>query len=293
MFDFSKLCTMKYLYITLFILLVAIGFAAQSHDFFLLPESFYLSKGEKMDIHLFVGDKFTKTEERKFQVVKTTRFMLYEGAKKTDLIAATKDSAAPVISYAPTASGIALVEMVRNDAAVEWDRAAFTDYLKDEGLSKMEEKVNASNDESFREKYTRYMKTMIAVDGNGGNVFNKLLGEDYEIILKQNPYKGTYGDDITAVLYFRGKPVKAENIDLYVKTESGAMFPERLMTDNSGQVYFKLSREGIYMLRSLHMEATKSKDADYLTFATSFTFAFSNAGALPNSYKQFGFGDKH
>jgi len=40
-------------------------------------------------------------------------------------------------------------------------------------------------------------------------------------------------------------------------------------------------------------EASKGKEADYESWVASYTFSFSNHNDAPNTYKEFGFGDKH
>ncbi|HEY9197436.1 MAG TPA: DUF4198 domain-containing protein, partial [Mucilaginibacter sp.] len=116
---------------------------------------------------------------------------------------------------------------------------------------------------------------------------------EYEIVIKQNPYKADYGDDVTAEVLFRGKPLKDAAVILYVKTINGNVFPQKLSSDASGLIYFKLSREGIYMLSSVHIEASKDKNADFESWGTTYTFAFTNNGTMPDTYREFGFGNKH
>ena len=71
----------------LFLLIIAavIGIAATTHDFFLLPEFFFMHKGDKLNLHLLEGDQFAKQNEIGYQHRKTTKFMLYAGSKKVDL----------------------------------------------------------------------------------------------------------------------------------------------------------------------------------------------------------------
>ena len=71
------------------------------------------------------------------------------------------------------------------------------------------------------------------------------------------------------------------------------MFAQKLTADKQGQIYFKLTREGIYLLRSAHMESSKEKSADYETWLATYTFAFNSSNEMPNTYKEFGFGNKH
>ena len=104
---------MKHIRPFLFIVTAAISLAAANHDFFLLPENFFLHKGDKLDVHLLSGDIFTKDEEIRYQPSKTAKFMLYEGSKKTDLTKVVKDTAVPVLNYTMVNTGQALLEMTR------------------------------------------------------------------------------------------------------------------------------------------------------------------------------------
>jgi len=41
------------------------------------------------------------------------------------------------------------------------------------------------------------------------------------------------------------------------------------------------------------MEVSKDKSADYEAWLATYTFAFESTNEMPNTYKQFGFGNKH
>lgn len=277
----------------LLILAAAIAISATTHDFFLLPEFFFIHKGDKLNLHLLMGDLFVKDAEINYQPAKTSKFMLYNGSKKIDLKPMAKDSAAPVLSYEVAMPGQSLIEMTRSYEFSFTSRDAYADFLNNQGLDKMAEKVKAGNQFRVKEKYTRCLKTLISVDNNDGNAFEKELKQDFEIILKKNPYKKKYGDDMIAVLKFKDKPVASASVGLYIKTITGNVYTQNLTTNGDGEVAFNMSREGIYLLRSVRIEPTKDKDADYESWWTSYTFPFSSSDDLPNTYKEFGFGNKH
>jgi uncharacterized GH25 family protein len=270
-----------------------IGIAATTHDYFLLPENFFMHKGDKLNLHLIGGDEFTKKEEVRYQPGKTTSFMLYNGSKKIDLIKMAKDSAAPVLSYTVENSGQTLLEMTRSVELNSASRDNFSEYLTNLNYDKLGEAVKTGNQFRLKEKYTRYMKTLIAVDNNDGSVYGKILNEEYEIVLKDNPFNKKYGDDLTALIRFKGKPVKGAQMAVYIKSPKGNVYTQLLVTGANGEATFTMSREGIYLIRSVRVEQTKDKDADYETWWASYTFPFSSSDDLPNTYKEFGFGDKH
>jgi len=277
------------------ILLATAAFAVHAQSYYLMPEKFYLQKGEKLNVHVITTEDFTKQTEVKYQMDKTAGFYLYEGKKKVDLAptATSTDSVAPVVSYTTNEEGLVMLTMTTSPSSSEMSRAKFLRTLDENDPDNIADKVKNGNQLYYKEKFTNYMKTLVAVDKTSGNVFDKPLNEDYEIVLKENPYKFNYGDDVSAVVLFKGKPLAATPVTLIVKTVNGNVFPQKLSSDASGLIYFKLSREGIYVLSSRHAEQSKDKTVDFESWRSTFTFAFSSSNDLPNSYKEFGFGNLH
>lgn len=265
----------------------------QAQDYVLLPENFFLQKGEKLNLHIISANQFIKQDEIKYETIKPAKFLLSAGSKKTDLTTVAKDTASPIVSYQMENAGLNLIEYTRKPNTDEIDRDDFLKILDDEGMTKESEKAKNGSKDSFREKSTWFMKSLVQVEKNSPNNFDKPLNQEYEIILKDNPYKGNYGDDIIAVVNFKGKPLANANVILYVKALTGNIFLQKLSSDKDGMIYFKLSREGIYLLRTLHMEVSKDKNADFETWLASYSFAFSSSNEMPNTYKEFGFGNIH
>lgn len=284
---------MKHIYTVFFFILVLTGLTAFSPDSFLLPDSFYLHKGDQLNVHLLAGDNFSKDDEGRYNSKKTVKFNIYEGSKATDLLKVAKDSASPVLNYNVAGNGLILVEMNTKDEVNELPHEDFVAYLTKQGYDNLAEKIKEDTRLNLVEKYRYYMKTLVNVDNGGGSVYSKVMGNELEIVLKQNPYKKSYGDDITAVIYFKGKPLASNNVTLYIRTASGNVHPQLLSTDAQGQIYFSPSRDGIYMIRCVRIEPSKTNDADFETWCATYSFAFSNRDELPNTYKEFGFGDKH
>ncbi|HTD41795.1 MAG TPA: DUF4198 domain-containing protein [Mucilaginibacter sp.] len=284
---------MKHIYFLLFCLFSLSITSAYAQDYVLLPENFILHKGDKLDLHLITVNQFTKTNELKYEASKTVKFML-ASPKKTDLLTMAKDSAAPIISIPATNEGLNTITMVRKTVTDDIESDDFIKMLEDEGFTQYAEKAKNGSKDSFREKYTWYLKSLVEVEKNSGNGFDKPLNEDFEIILKDNPYKGSYGADIIAQVKLRGKAMVNVNVMMYVKTADGRnIFAQKLSSDKEGQIYFKLSREGVYLLRALYTEPSKDKGADFETWMTCYTFGFSSSNEMPNTYREFGFGNKH
>ena len=283
---------MKSIRLLLCILLASSGFIAHAQNYYLIPEKFFLQKGDKLDLHIIATDDFTKQTDVKFQQSNTQSVFMYEGKKKFDLsgVVTGVDS---VVSYPIKEDGLTLISMTTKPAANEMSRSKFLRSLDADDPDNIADKVKNSNQLFYKERYTFYMKTLVQVGDPGGKAFDKPLNDDYEIILKDNPYKFNYGDDISAQINFKGKPLAAATVMLYVKTAGGNVYPQKLSSDNTGMIYFKLSREGVYLLTSRHSAQIKDKDADFESWRTSYVFAFSSNNEMPNTYREFGFGNKH
>lgn len=284
---------MKRYSLILMILVGTFSIAAAIPDYFFVPESFFLKKGDKLDLHLLAGEAFVKQDEFKFEPSKTATFMLYEGSKKTDVSKIAKDTAHDVLNYPMNNGGLAMLEMTRKAELTDESQDNYADLLTAQGMDKLADKVKNGSELRIRERNTRYLKTLVCVGEPSGSVYEKVLNEEFEIVLKRNPYKRSYGEDMTAQLNFKGKPVKGASMKLYIKSASGNVYPQLFLTDEKGQITFTTSREGVYLLTSVRIEPVKDNDVDYQSWWTSFTFAFSNSGEMPASYREFGFGDKH
>lgn len=291
--EYSILMAMKRtaFFLPVFLLMAAISASAQDH--ILLPEDFTLHKGDTLKVHLLNVNQFAVQDELKYESPNTLKLSISNGNRKASLMNATKENTSPIITMKAEDEGLNLISMTQKPVTDDIESDDFLKLLEDEGLTQYLEKAKNGSKDSFREKYTWYMKTLVKVEKDSKNYFDKPLNDELEIILKDNPYKGSYGADMAALVNFKGKPLANAVVMQYIKTATGNVFVEKLSTDKSGQVYFKLSREGIYFLRTLHMEPSKEKTADFDTWMASYSFGFSSTNELPNTYKEFGFGNKH
>ncbi len=286
---------MKHTYILLFCLFsLIITKATAQEDYVLLPENFVMHKGDKLNLHLIRVNQFTMTDELKYEASKTAKFDVQNGKKETNLLTVAKDSASPVISMPIESEGLQTIHMVRKSITDDMEADDFIKLLEDEGYTQYAEKAKNGSKDSFREKYTWYLKSLVEVEKNSPNGFEKPLNDEFEIVLKDNPYKGNYGDDIIAQVRLRGKPAVNVVVLFYIRTLKGTdVFAQKLSSDKEGQIYFKLSREGVYLLRALYTEPSKEKGADFETWMATYTFGFSSSNEMPNTYREFGFGNKH
>ena len=267
----------------LLLLLLASALTAQAHDYFLLPEKFFLKKGENIVCRLFVGDDFTvELEERPIHKYIITAFNWTTpsvtkggGSRTYDLLEEAKDSTMPVLRQKVIKDGLGLLSMNRTYARLSFTPEKFKAYLKlehlDDVLQKFESQPRPSTD-SIREKYTRYIKTLFTVGTPTGEVYKERLGQTLEIVLLQNPYTVKRGGMITAQVFFRDAPLVNGSAEALSKDKRGKVTKRLIKTDANGRISFRLDEAGTWMVRLTHMVPSADSDADWESFWASYTF---------------------
>ena len=225
MFEESIFVAMKRTCFILFFFLSLTAFKASAQDYILMPENFIMHKGDTLKLHLLNVSQFNKQDEFRYDGSNTTKFIFSNGSKKVmNLMTMAKDSAMPIVSFKAENEGLNVIDMTRKSITDDIDRDDFLKILDDEALTQYSEKAKNGSKDSFREKYTWYLKSLVEVEKNSANDFEKPLKDEFEIILKDNPYKGNYGDDIIALINFKGKPIANAVVTLYIKTATGKCF---------------------------------------------------------------------
>ncbi|WDF56078.1 DUF4198 domain-containing protein [Mucilaginibacter sp. KACC 22063] len=283
---------MKRIFFTAGVIFTCLSNAFCQVDRYMVPEDFFPHKGDTLKLHLFGGNTFSKGEEMKYDAQSKMKIIMGEAGKGgTDLTALAKDGVAPIITTVLQKDGVQMFTAIQHTTD-EIDRKDFENFLSEDGLDKIADNLKQFQ-QSFKQKGVSVLKTIIAVDKNGGNAYEKPMKEDFEVILEQNPYKQNYGDDITGVVLLKGQPVKAARVNLVIRSGKGTEFPQELSTNEKGEFYFKMTREGVYLLRAINIVPSKDPDYDFDIDQTSLTFAFSSSNVMPYSYREFGLGNMH
>ena len=105
--------------------------------------------------------------------------------------------------------GSYLIAMERNQSYIKLDAQKFTDYLKEEGLKDIIEQRMKSGESQTegRERYSRYLKSLVQVGDRRDDTYKRELGFRLEIIPINNPYLLKLGDSLVVRVLFEGKPL--------------------------------------------------------------------------------------
>lgn len=258
------------------VLLVFIAAPVLAHDYWFAPESFFIPVGASTRVHLYVGDEFKREEERQLQKERTSRFeMLSAKLPPLNLIAAGQDNQTPVAQITFKSAGNPLIVMERKPQQIELAAPKFTDYLTEEGLTKIiaERQQSGESNKPGRERYSRYLKALVQVGDQHDDTYKRVLGQTLEIIPQSNPYNLQRGDVLQVRVLFEGKPLSDVQVSAYNSSE-GKIGIQTARTDGDGMAAFKLDKSGDWLVRLVYMRrcAKQCANTDWESFWGAYSF---------------------
>lgn len=259
---------MKYLLCSL--LLTCSFHLLYAQSYYLMPGGFFPEKGQMADIGVFYGRGFDTVKARRLPVSQLADAFLYAGGKPVNLLPANKD-AQTHLSVQMNNPGLCMVTAKKETSESEIDREDVIRQLSDEGFPELSEKVSDKEEMSINNVFA--LKTLLMTAKPSGNIYDEKTGHDLELVLLQNPYKLKYGEDLTAQILFKGKPLAKARAEVYTKTLNGTVFPGESVSDEDGKIYIKLNRSGSWMIKVISILPSE-QGADYIRWCSTYTFGF-------------------
>lgn len=253
-----------------FLLLTVAVFA---HEFWLEPQKFLLSIGEKINFRIFVGENFTGEEVdfTKFEVTKFSHFTSKgEESTKGNL---TEQNLSDFLKF--ETEGNHLIAFNNSNKHIELAAKEFNQYLKDDGLDNVADfrKKNGQLTKKGREEYQRCVKTLLQVGSLHDETYQINTGMKLEIIPEQNPYSSD--KPLTFKVLFDNKPLKNA---LVVVWQKGIEKPNKrnFRSNAEGKISFSFEPKGVWMVSTVRMvHYPDSKIADWQSYWGSYTFGFN------------------
>lgn len=259
----------------LFALFLAFLFAPNifAHEYWFEPETFFPAPRQKTAVHLYVGDGLIKDrEERPFQFLMTPVFNLFSIEQNRDLKTSLADGAVPIYSFSADKPGNYLLAMERNWSFIKIEPQKFEDYLREDKIEYIiaeREKLGERQKEG-RERYSRYIKSLLQVGDQRDDIYKKKLGMKLEIIPLENPYSKKISDNLKFQVFFDGKPLVGRTV--FADNRNSAA--QKIITDKNGIIVMKIDKDGLWLVRLVFMQRCKTDcgDADWESFWGAFSF---------------------
>ena len=259
--------------LTATMLVLTLSWQVFAHEYWLEPERFFLSPGEKTPVHLYVGDGLIKDREKRvYQPEKTTLFQLLSTNSVLDLKPVTKDGVSPVHEFSATREGRYLLGMERNWSYIKLGPEQFEDYLREDGMEYIiaERAERGERKNEGRERYSRFLKSLLKVGDKSDSVYKKELGLKLEIVPLEDPYKKRVGDTLKFRILFDKKPLAGR----VVFADNRDAETQKMTTDAKGIATLKLTKPDLWLVRLVFMQRCKKDcgEADWESFWSAFTF---------------------
>ena len=139
----------------------------------------------------------------------------------------------------------------------------FHAYLHDEGMDEIvrQREQAGTGAQPARERYRRYVKTLVAVGGKADQTFGVHTGQRFEIVPINNPLAAAVGDTLKFSLLFEQKPLANALVKAWYRNGDQIVMI-RARTDDEGKFAFTLPYAGTWMLSVVHMIATSDSSED-------------------------------
>lgn len=230
--------------IAFFLGLVAAPVAA--HELWIEPLEYELEAKTKLTAHIVNGQDFAGVQ-LPFVPRRFVHFVVLSGDKFQKVTSRIGDS--PALNQSPVAKGLNIVAYQAHSQTVgyeNWEKfQKFLDH-KDLGDQLDNHESRGFPLEDFKEVYSRYSKSLVAVGDGAGS--DKQIGLETEIVALTNPYTEDLSSGMKVQLYYR-KDVRADaQIEVFEKALDDSVNIFLVRTDADGIATVPVKAGHDYML---------------------------------------------
>ena len=246
-----------------------------AHEFWIAPVTTPLMAGSSARLSLRVGEQFTG-ELVGWSKAQTAGLRLVSTAGVQDISAQVPATAVADLPIVLSAPGNYLVGFESQPSTISLSADSFHAYLHDEGLDfiKTQREAAGQAKQPGRERYRRYVKTLLAVQGaqaeqagvNAAAVHSQTLGQRLELVPANNPLAMAPGEALSVQVLFEGRPLQGALLKAWHKSggEASQTTIIRATTNAQGITTVNLPYPGAWMVSVVHMvRVTGVKDVDW------------------------------
>ena len=163
----------------------------------------------------------------------TNRFELITSDGNQDLLTSQSEGAFPIYNYPINFKGQGLLHLERSASKIILQNEKFAEYLKEDHMKYIHPDYKNHSEQS--ERYLRYIKSLVQSDPIARDTtYRTIVGQRFEIILLNDPYKLKIGQRIHAQIYFDHKTHENKTVTIRQRTGGLASTHQFSTTDSSG-----------------------------------------------------------
>ena len=231
---------------------------AQAHEFWISPEKYMIDPAGQLVAHIRVGQQFSGSSYSylrngfvRFDIVAEDEVLPVEG----------RMGDRPALSMTAPGDGLAVIVHQTTDYFLTYSEAEkFRSFVTDKGYPQLiEEHADRGLPETgFRERYSRYAKSLIAVGSGDGA--DEAVGMTTEIVALANPYTDDLSNGFPVSVLYRGEPRRNAQVDLFEKDPDGGVTLTKYRTDGDGTAVLPVRSGYEYLVDAGLLRALEPED---------------------------------
>ncbi|WAS94796.1 DUF4198 domain-containing protein [Nannocystis punicea] len=255
---------------------LCVAFPVRAHDYWLEFSPLAPAAGDALALSLWVGEDFAAEAQKAMERARLVSLRQVTALGELDLLAQARDGSTPFLDLRLGGPGGYLFGLERDASRIELKPLKFNRYLRHEGLNTAlaARKQAGERRQPGRERYTRYLKAFVQVEGPVDDVSTRVLGHRLELVPDRDLAAVRPGQQLGVQLRFLGKPLAGARVEAFARVPHGRVAEQAATTDADGRVTFTIAAAGPWLLRAVHIQRCDGcKDADWESFWSSYGFA--------------------
>ena len=252
---------------------------ASAHDLFMKLDSYFLAPNTRASVRLLNG-----TFQKSDGLVARNRFRdisLYApdlSGPITKSVTWRDEGKTTVMGVKTGGPGTYLAGVSTKPREIDLKAAEFNDYLQHDGIpdTLAERKKNNELNKDIRERYSKHVRAVFQVGEKLSDDYKKQLNYPAEVIPQKNPYTLKVGDTMTVLCTVEGQPIPNQFVMAGWESGDGKLHTLDARTDASGLANFKITGEGKWYVKFIHMTSLSDPGPNYESKWASLTFEIRN-----------------
>lgn len=248
------------LFASLIISCLTLARAVFAHEFWIDPIAFEVAPDAPIVAELRVGQDFAGARQSYFPA-RFERFEVRMGDRIREVEGRLGDL--PAMDMVVEGEGLAvIVHETRGDSLQYRERALFEQFVthKDLGDVLARHAARGLPELAFREAYTRYAKSLVAVGAGKGS--DARVGLKIEVVAGGNPYTDDLSGGMPVQVFYLDAPRRDAQIEVFDRAPDGNVESLTLRTDQEGRASVPVTPGHTYLVDSVVMENTGNDDPD-------------------------------
>lgn len=240
------------------ILTTALG--AQAHEYWIQPLKYRLTSTENLEADLRVGIDFAGSKQA-YLPNNFNTFAVTNANGTSPIEGRIGDM--PAANFTPGVEGLQILNLFSGSQRLTWDTfQEFEDFVKMHGMDWVlaRHAERGLPDEGFREAYTRFVKSLVAVGEGAGQ--DQFTGMFFELVAGQNPYTDDMSNGMPITVMFKGAPLADKQVDLFYRDTSGELTRLSVQSNAAGRAVVPYLGDGEYMVNVVHMVEPSAEDTE-------------------------------